>query len=177
MQDVPYGFCHCGCGERTNLARQTAVEKGWIKGEPLRFIRFHHRRTGTSDYIVEDRGYKTPCWVWQRSVTPNGYGKLADRYAHRMYYEQNVGPIPDGMELDHLCRVRQCCRPDHLEPVPHTVNIRRGDRAGKLNREIAQAIRTSNEPRRLLAERYGVSTQAVGLIQRGVSYADDSYTE
>lgn len=50
-------------------------------------------------------------------------GKM--RLAHRVAYEIHVGPIPDGLEIDHLCRVRCCVNPDHLEPVTHRENMRR----------------------------------------------------
>jgi hypothetical protein len=60
----------------------------------------------------------------------NGYGKINvggyPRYAHRVVYEAIVGPIPDGLELDHLCRVPACVNPAHLEAVTHAVNIARG---------------------------------------------------
>lgn len=46
---------------------------------------------------------------------------------HRVAYELRVGPIPEGMQIDHLCRVRRCVNPAHLEPVSQTENIRRGD--------------------------------------------------
>jgi hypothetical protein len=46
--------------------------------------------------------------------------------AHRLVYEELVGPIPEGMELDHLCRNTSCVNPAHLEPVPHRVNVLRG---------------------------------------------------
>ncbi|HEV2123202.1 MAG TPA: HNH endonuclease signature motif containing protein [Chloroflexota bacterium] len=54
---------------------------------------------------------------------PRGTGNLK---AHRWAYEALVGPIPTGTELDHLCRNPACVRPDHLEPVTHAENIRRG---------------------------------------------------
>lgn len=70
------------------------------------------------------------CWEWTASKTPLGYGKMQVsgkmQYAHRIVYELLVGPIPEGLELDHLCRNRGCVRPDHLEPVTHTENVRRG---------------------------------------------------
>jgi hypothetical protein len=47
--------------------------------------------------------------------------------AHQFAYMLTVGPVPDGMELDHLCRNRACCNPSHLEPVDHATNVRRGD--------------------------------------------------
>jgi hypothetical protein len=52
-------------------------------------------------------------------------GKRVLRYAHRVMYEHLVGPIPDGMQLDHLCRNRMCVNPDHLEPVTARENTRR----------------------------------------------------
>jgi hypothetical protein len=62
-----------------------------------------------------------PCWLWTGSVMPRGYGKvtIAKRrlLAHRIAYEAFVGPIPEGLTLDHLCRVRRCVNPGHLEPV------------------------------------------------------------
>lgn len=80
---------------------------------------------------VEDRGYRTPCWVSNRTSNEAGYTRMrylgAMRSTHRVAYAVFVGQIPEGLELDHLCRVRACCRPDHLEPVTHRVNTLRGD--------------------------------------------------
>jgi hypothetical protein len=68
-------------------------------------------------------------WLWIAGRHANGYGgiKVNGRYlkAHRVVYELLVGPIPDGLELDHLCRVRFCVNPSHLEPVTHLENVRR----------------------------------------------------
>lgn len=71
----------------------------------------------------------SPCWVWTGSVTANGYGqiKFAGRvhHVHRAVWAALRGPVPRGRELDHLCRVPACCRPDHLEPVTHQTNLAR----------------------------------------------------
>jgi len=68
------------------------------------------------------------CWLWSGSVNRLGYGTLGDQgLAHRIGYRLLVGPIPAGLEIDHLCRVRSCVNPAHLEPVPHRVNVLRGD--------------------------------------------------
>lgn len=71
------------------------------------------------------------CWQWTAYVHPEGYGRfrVGQRVlqAHRWSYEYLVGPIPEGLEIDHLCRNRACVRPDHLEPVTTEENIRRGE--------------------------------------------------
>lgn len=69
------------------------------------------------------------CWVWRGHLS-RGYGQFrlggVTRPAHRLLYETLVGPIPAGLEPDHLCRNRACVRPDHLEPVDHRTNCLRG---------------------------------------------------
>lgn len=71
------------------------------------------------------------CWLWTGSRTGFGYGNFyavpgSPVPAHRMAYELMIGPIPPGLQLDHLCRVRACVNPDHLEPVTKDENNRRG---------------------------------------------------
>lgn len=89
-------------------------------------------------YEVVDLGYETPCWRWLLSRCAGGYGQVSIRVggrrgvqqscrAHRLYYERVHGPVPTNLQLDHLCRVRACVNPAHLEPVTHAENIRRGE--------------------------------------------------
>jgi hypothetical protein len=72
------------------------------------------------------------CWEWLATGHPRGYGYFWPKgrvwiYAHRYSYELFVGPIPDGLKLDHLCRNPKCVRPDHLEPVTQRENVLRGE--------------------------------------------------
>ncbi len=82
------------------------------------------------------------CWLWTRGCTTNGYGhgRMDSQhfYAHRLAWELWHGPIPDGLELDHLCRVHRCCNPDHLEPVTHAENMRRSTPGGAAGLNRAQ---------------------------------------
>lgn len=71
------------------------------------------------------------CWLWTGFRNRDGYSRFSinnrQQQAHRLSYEQMVGPIPEGLQIDHLCRVRHCVNPDHLEPVTGAENVFRGD--------------------------------------------------
>jgi hypothetical protein len=76
------------------------------------------------------------CWLWTGALNASGYGYLSGDLddgkgrrrllAHRVAYQSLVGPVSDGLVLDHLCHVRSCCNPRHLEPVHQDENYRRG---------------------------------------------------
>ena len=82
--------------------------------------------------------FDSGCWLWRGKLKASGYGlahfRRWPRIAHRCVYQILVGEIPAGLELDHLCRVRNCVNPAHLEPVTRKENARRGN-VGKLERE------------------------------------------
>lgn len=66
------------------------------------------------------------CLTWDGHRNPAGYGRWRQQLAHRLVYEIEVGPIPDGLVIDHLCREPACVNPQHLEPVTQLVNLHRG---------------------------------------------------
>lgn len=72
------------------------------------------------------------CWLWRAAINRGGYGVFWEReykrtvIAHRFAFQYLIGPVPPGLDLDHLCRVRNCVNPAHLEPVTRRVNLSRG---------------------------------------------------
>ena len=82
--------------------------------------------------ISQDSSYNgTPCWLWTGSLNNRMYGQFSFRgkttTAHRVAYILFVGEIPDGLCVDHLCRVTKCVNPGHLEPVTQRENVSRGN--------------------------------------------------
>lgn len=138
----PSGLCMCGCGEKTKLAGRTDCGKGYTKGQPNRFVSGHQCRRFGPGYIVN---LDTGCHMWQGAKNKKGYGILRANaqttLAHVHFYEKKYGPVPPGKELDHFkCDDRACCNPDHVKPVTHTENVRRG-RCVKLTITHAREIR------------------------------------
>lgn len=108
------------------------------------------RRTGTTDSPnVEERFFShvtqgpDDCWLFD-TINSKGYGQFQldgrNLQAHIWSYEFLIGPVPDGLTLDHLCRVRACVNPWHLDPVPHRVNILRGIGPAAINARRTQCV-------------------------------------
>lgn len=160
--DVKY--CKCGCN--TALKKKKSI---WAKN--------HNRRKSWIEYIEEDCGYKTPCWIWQRGINGAGYGCTYEtgKYcpAHKYFYEKYVQFVPEGLSLDHLCRKRSCVNPFHLEIVTTRENNRRG-RATKLNKdqvlEIRKRYKEENALCKELAEIYEVTVSNIECIVKNKSW-------
>jgi hypothetical protein len=169
------GYCQCGCGVKTRIAKFNKKSRGYIKGRPIRYLVGHGSRLSPVEYIEQDMGYKTPCWVWQKSLRPNGYAQMpADgtiRLSHIVYYERRFGRVPKGKMLDHLCRIRRCVNPDHMETVSNQVNSQRGNKS-KINPEIVariRALRASGLFMREIASQLGIGrTTVVYVCQRRI---------
>lgn len=114
--------------------------------------RHKRRRPDTLDELIK-RTIPVPfsgCWLWLGGLNANGYGVAPWRrgrgstLAHVATYSKTIGPVPDGLEIDHLCRVRCCVNPDHLEAVTHKINSQRGEcgkNTGKIMRSRTQCKR------------------------------------
>ena len=135
MAEIQYGCCHCGCGEKTKISDRDHKRDGHIKGQPHKYIAGHQCRKSPVEYIVVEHIVDEKiwlCWEWQRYVRPDGYGSHNHPVSkktvssHRYYYEKHKGLIPDGYDIDHLCRNHKCVNPDHLEAVTRRENLIRG---------------------------------------------------
>ncbi len=145
--DVPKGICsvvRCSVGQHA---------RGWCK-KHYEMWRYTGSPCGTRRQLIMDRFWSKvnkdgpipdyaphlgPCWLWMGYITRYGYGSIywgsrPERMpAHRFAYKLLIGPIPDGLVPDHLCRVRHCVNPQHLEAVTSGENVLRGIGASAMN--------------------------------------------
>jgi hypothetical protein len=127
-QNIPYGYCHCGCGAKTSIAPCNSARYGQVKGEPVRFRVGHARRRPLAERLWEkvDRRGPDECWPWTGWLQPNGYGTICrggkggpHAMVHRVAWELENGPIPsdEPMQVHHRCKNPACCNPAHLEAL------------------------------------------------------------
>ena len=90
--------------------------------------KMRRRKLTHLDFLSRLRIERNGCWVYTGPLNSGGYGKFGhDVMAHIYAYTHWVGPVPEGMQIDHLCRVRSCCNPKHLEVVTARTNTLRGE--------------------------------------------------
>lgn len=135
-------------------------------------IHFNQRITPENCYSVSEAG----CWEWKFG-TCRGYGRMnakkwGHRLAHRWMYELKMGKMGEGLELDHLCKNKICINPDHLQPVSHQENIRRG-RQRKFSeaqvwimKKLAKRVFSNGR----LAKIFDTSKVTIGRITSGKYY-------
>lgn len=169
-------LCACGCGGLTRWK--------WCHG--------HHsiaRQRPAAERFWDHVEFTSACWLWTGRMGGSGYGYFEDGPAHRWSYEFCVGPIPEGIELDHTCHKpesclggptcphRRCINPDHLEPVTGAENTRRAGPATKTHcvhghlYDEANTVR-SGKGRRVCRECRRLGLQALRLRMRDGQAAD-----
>lgn len=128
--------------------------RGWCQAH---YMKWYRHGSPTRQLAASPTGYwehlqigsPDDCWVWSGRLNEKGYGRcsrgpgrtFSDR-AHRRMYEMAFGPVPEGLEVDHLCHVRSCCNPWHLEAVTHEENLRRRDERRRSEQSDVAAIST-----------------------------------
>jgi len=132
---ISYGYCRCGCGEKTKIATRTDNGKGHKKGEPILYVSAgHSTRLSPLEYKINK---KTGCWEWQRGLYKTGYGEIRikgkTKRAHRIYYIKYKGEIPDGLFVCHSCDNRKCVNPKHLWLGTNKDNVKDAINKGRFN--------------------------------------------
>ncbi len=130
--DIPSGLCQCGCGNPTPIATVTYRKRGWVKGQPIRFLVGHAMRKNPDHEaelfwaVVGKRG-PDECWPFRPETRKAVYPiwRLAGKMdgAHRVAYRLAKGPIPDGAFICHTCDNPLCCNPAHLFQGTHQENM------------------------------------------------------
>lgn len=177
MKETAYGYCHCGCGKIAPVARQTIRAKNLKKGDPYKYVANHSKKKYPQTITISDGG----CWIWNGAKSPEGYGRLPSPifgtdYTHRYQYILRYGEIPNGKMLDHRCRVRICCNPEHLEPVTNAENLRRGVNAKitMSDADMIRSLRKSGVGIRILALSFDISITQTYMIARNKKWNTNS---
>lgn len=192
---VPYGYCQCGCGQKTAISRSNCKRFRQVKGQPRRFVQWHHhkwRGQHTPEFWsrVDKRG-EDECWNWTgKAHHAFGYGVLTigGKYvsSHRRAYELSYGPIPPKMSVLHKCDNPQCCNPTHLYLGTEADNARdrklhhrNANRHGSKNPQAKllesqiptiRRLASSGLSNRKIAGQFGVSHSAINCIVRGETW-------
>ncbi len=114
------------CNMHWQQWRQTALKRD-IQLSGFTYMERFWAKVDKNGPIPENRPDLGPCWEWTGANTAGYgvYGRGPQKLVHRMSYELHIGPIPAGLQIDHLCRNRCCLNPDHLEVVTGAENLRR----------------------------------------------------
>ncbi len=181
-------LCECGCGQPTEPMPFTHKARGWVKGQPYRYVRGHNRRRPAEDRFWENvnKNAENGCWEWTGYCNELGYGRIyiegQNVYVHRYSYELQNGPVPEDLCVLHNCPGGdnpRCCNPAHLWLGTKADNsldmVRKGRQAkgstkrdAKLDEnkvvEIRLRYQRENITFKALALEYGVDSETIASV-------------
>src|SRR5207248_9136559 len=128
-------LCECGCGQEILRRDRPCRPNRYIFGHQTKGKVSPRRNTiaGIIRQLVicEPTTLPTGCWEWPGILNNDGYGRISfqgrKKSVHAVVYEHFLGPVTEGLELDHLCQNPCCANFEHLEPVTHRINVLRGE--------------------------------------------------
>ena len=172
------GYCLCGCDQKTSICDRNDNRRGYIKGQPHKYITGHHQvinELNTNMFKKLSNG----CWEWQGLLDSGGYGRIKYKRqamtAHRAFYLHTIGNIPEEYVIDHLChnkckickggsncQHRKCVNAMHLEAVTRAENVHRGFKS-ILNKDKVRVIISMNKifSYTKIAKVFNVSTSTI----------------
>jgi hypothetical protein len=177
-QEIPYGYCHCGCGEKTPIARSSNVNRQQVKGEPFRYAQGHGGRRPAQERFWEKVDKRGPdeCWLWHGAQIESGYGRFWNGVqhtgAHRFSYSIHHGTIPSDLFICHKCDNPSCVNPNHLFSATHTENMADMHEKGRGSKHIT-SVGASNPKVKLTEEnvldirqqhRNGISSRELAVV-------------
>jgi hypothetical protein len=184
-QEIPPGYCLCGCGEVAPISRYAEAKRGYAKQQPKRYIRGHHRVRPFWSQVQQ--GSDDECWPWVGRRGDNGYGYYSTRaghepLAHREAYRRAHGPIPKGFHILHSCDNPWCCNPAHLSAGTQVDNLAQASerhrlRVNETHPQTKFSVEQIHEIRRrreagekttTLAREFGTQPGYISRIARGL---------
>jgi hypothetical protein len=191
---IEFGYCHCGCGEKTSLSTATRPKIGWVKGQPAMYCKGHHfRKVHRNIESIQQKCAMEPmsgCWIWTGDSTTRGYGMMSHsdgvkghkEYVHRVTYALTFGEIADGLQALHRCDNPSCCNPHHLFLGTQQDNMDdmliKGRRprgaqstSSKLTAEQVAYIRSSKKTGSDLCQELRISTGQISRIRNNKAWA------
>ena len=190
MSNIPLGYCQCGCGNKTSIAKHSDERYGSIKGQSYRFVHGHYGRSIPKEqrfWNKVNKNTEEKCWKWVGAITSSGYGNIwfdgKSSQAHRVSWQIHFGFIPAELCVLHKCDNKWCVNPYHLFLGTYADNAADRDSKGrnghltqpekflnksniKLSPEKVRFIRNNRSlfTKREMAKMFGASISTINAV-------------